>query len=462
MAGPATAHSTHGSSTTERRTVLIVSAGVFMANLDLFIVNLAIPSIRAELAATDLTRLSWVLTAYAAVFAGFLVPLGRWADRIGRRRGYVIGLILFTGASALAAAASSVELLIAARGLQALGAALVVPTSLSLLLAAVPAARRSAAIGGWAAASAVAAASGPVIGGVLVEFSWRWVFLINLPIGIGAAVLAVRHLPETREQQQSQRPDLLGAVALTGATALLALGLVEGGEWGWTSLSTATVLGGAAVLGGLFARRSASHTCPVVERALLVRPFVMANVASLVFYAAFAAMLLLLVLLLSDRWGYSPLQAGLAIAPGPLVVFAVARRLTPRLIGNWGAARTAGTGALLFAGGYALWALTWGEQPAYAAQVLPGLLLTGLGVGLVMPSTIVAGTASLPPVRFATGSAVLTMSRQLGAVAGTAGLVTVLGPAPRLEELRTALLVFAVVSLAVALPARGLNAGAAG
>lgn len=438
-----------------RGMVLAVSAGVFMANLDLFIVNLALPSIGSDLAGPSLGRLSWVLTAYAAVFAGFLVPFGRWADRVGRRRGYVTGLAVFTAASALAAAATDIDTLIAARALQALGAALIVPTSLSLLLAAVPAAGRAKAIGGWAAASAVAAASGPVLGGLLVEFSWRWVFLVNIPIGIAVVVLALRVLPESRDSTVGPRPDLLGAVALTAATALLALGLVQAEEWGWGSARTTGALAGAALLAGVLARRTARHPSPVVEPALLRLPaFLAANIASFLFYAAFAAMLLSLVLFLTGEWGYTPLRAGLAIAPGPLTVFIVARRITPTLLAAKGPALVASLGAAIFTAGFVLWAASWDSTPAYALQVLPGLLLTGLGVGLVLPATIVGASAVLPPQRFATGSAVLTMSRQLGAVAGTAGLVALLGTQPSAPDFRSALAVLAVVALSVVLPAR--------
>lgn len=240
-----------------------------MADLDLFIVNLALPSVAADLGSASLPRLSWVLTAYAAIFAGLLVPLGRWADRVGRRHGYVTGLLLFSAALALATAAPNVDLLIAARALQAVGAALVVPTSLSLLLATMPPARRAAAIGGWAAASAMAAASGPVLGGLLVEANWCWVFIVNIPIGAAAVYAAVRLLPTSRDEVPGPRPDLAGAVLLTAGVSLLALVLVQAQPWGWGSIRTVGAAAATVLLLALFARRSASHPSPVLDMAML-------------------------------------------------------------------------------------------------------------------------------------------------------------------------------------------------
>ena len=173
----------------------MLCAGVFMSSLDLFIVNLAFPSISRDFHGTDLATLSWVLNAYTIVVAALLVPAGRWADLIGRRRIFVTGLVLFTVGSALCGLAPGVALLIAARVVQATGAAMLIPASLSLLLAIVPPAGRPKAIGLWAAVGGMAAALGPVVGGLLVEVNWRWVFLVNLPVGVAALVLARRVAP---------------------------------------------------------------------------------------------------------------------------------------------------------------------------------------------------------------------------------------------------------------------------
>src|SRR3954454_12517145 len=214
------------------RVLIVVSAAVFMASLDLFIVNIAFPAIESDFGGTSLASLSWILNAYAIVFAALLVPAGRSADRLGRRRSFVAGLAIFTVASALSAAAPSVELLVAARVLQAVGAASVFPTSLALLLPQSPAEERRKAVSIWAAVGAVAAAAGPPIGGLLVQAGWQLVFLVDVPIGRAVLVFAVRILREAREPAGTPRPDLGGAALLTAAIATLALGIVKSSDWG--------------------------------------------------------------------------------------------------------------------------------------------------------------------------------------------------------------------------------------
>src|SRR3954465_6475263 len=214
------------------RVASIVSVGVFVASLDLFIVNIAFPDIQQDFHGASLASLSWILNAYAIVFAALLVPAGRWADRTGRKRAFLGGLALFTAASAACAAAPSVDVLIAARIAQAAGAAILTPSSLGLLLPEFPPEKRGLAIGLWAAVGGTAAAAGPVLGGLLVELSWRWVFLVNVPIGIAAIVAGSRVLREIREEG-AERPDLVGAGLLTAAVATLIGGIVEGPDWGW-------------------------------------------------------------------------------------------------------------------------------------------------------------------------------------------------------------------------------------
>src|SRR3954471_20662413 len=201
----------------------IVCAGVFLASLDLFIVNIAFPDIHRDFGGSTLAQLSWILDAYAVVFAALLVPMGRLADRAGRKRAFLGGLALFTVASALCGLAPSVETLVAARVLQATGAALIVPTSLGLLLPEFPDSERARAVGLWAAMGAVGAAAGPPIGGLLVLASWRWVFLVALPGGAAALVAGSRVLHEIRERLDAPAPDLAGAVLLAAAIAALVL-----------------------------------------------------------------------------------------------------------------------------------------------------------------------------------------------------------------------------------------------
>ncbi|MCW2996055.1 MAG: drug resistance transporter, EmrB/QacA subfamily [Conexibacter sp.] len=412
------------------RVAAIVSVGVFVASLDLFIVNIAFPDIQRDFAGTSLASLSWVLNAYAIVFAALLVPAGRWADRTGRKRAFLGGLALFTVASAICAIAPSLGVLVAARVVQATGAAILMPASLGLLLPEFPPEKRGLAIGLWAAVGGTAAAAGPVIGGLLVELSWRWVFLVNIPVGIAAIVAGARVLREIREEESPQ-PDLLGAGLLTVAVATLIGAIVEGPDWGWGDGRVLGLFVGAVALFVAFAVRSARHPVPVVEPALLrVRAFAAANVAGVFFFIGFSAMLLGSVLWLTEVWGETALGAGLKIAPGPSMaaVFAVgggilSGRIGPRAVGT--------IGAVLFGLGGLWWATHLGAGEHYASDYLPGMLIGGAGVGFVNPALAGAATAQLPPTRLATGSAVLTMSRQLGSALGVALLVAVLGtPSP--------------------------------
>src|SRR4051794_12878328 len=409
----------------------VVSGAVFMSSLDLFIVNIAFPDMARDFSGTSLASLSWVLNAYAIVFAALLVPAGRSADRLGRRRSFLLGLALFTAASALCAVAPSVPLLVAARVLQAVGAAAVFPVSLALLLPEFPAEERCTAVAAWAAVGGVAAAAGPPVGGLLVQAGWQLVFVVNVPIGIGLLFAATRVLRETREEAGAPRPDLPGALVLTGAVAAITLAIVKAPAWGWDSAQTVALFAVAVGLGAVFARRSLRHPVPVVEPELLRRrPFALANAAALLFFTGFGAMLLSSVLFLTEVWGHSVLRAGLEIAPGPAMaaVFAVpagilGRRHGERIVGA--------AGSLLFAVSGIWWITRVGATPHYLTEFLPGMLIGGAGVGLVIPSAFSAATATLPPQRFATGTAITSMSRQIGVALGVAILVAVGGtPSP--------------------------------
>src|SRR5579863_6731905 len=224
----------------------VVTAGIAMVNLDLFIVNVALPSIGRTFGGADLSSLSWVLNAYAIVFAALLVPAGRAADLIGRRTAFLAGVIVFALASAACAVAPDVWLLVVARIVQAAGGALLMPASLGLLLAAAPPDKRTGAIRGWTSVGGAAAALGPVLGGALVAANWRWVFLVNVPIAAVALLASLRVLPRADNSKKRAsadptntgdgiRPDTVGAALFTIAIGALALALVKSDEWGWTS-----------------------------------------------------------------------------------------------------------------------------------------------------------------------------------------------------------------------------------
>jgi EmrB/QacA subfamily drug resistance transporter len=408
------------------RVSLIVCVGVFMASLDLFIVNIAFPAIAAHFGGASLSSLSWVLNGYAIVFAALLVPAGRWADAFGRKRAFLLGLALFVSASAGCAVAPSIGALVGARVLQAVGGALMLPTSLGLMLPEFGAHERHVAIGVWAATGGIAAAAGPPLGGLLVQADWRLVFLVNVPVGLAGIVAGARTLRERREAN-AVRPDLLGALELIVAVGALVAAIVKGEDWGWTSPAILGSLALALALVPAIWRRCTRHPAPVLEPAMLaVRSFRLAVGASVLFFAGFGAMLLTGVLFLTTVWHESALTAGLMLFPGPAM--ATAFSIPSARIGARFGFRLPGVlGALMFCTG-SLWYITHtGHVPHYVSDFLPGMLIGGAGVGLVIPTLTGAGASSLAPERFATGAAVLTMGRQIGAALGVAVLVAVLG-----------------------------------
>jgi EmrB/QacA subfamily drug resistance transporter len=409
--------------------LLVTSVAVFMSFLDVTIVNIAFPDIRSSFPEASLAGLSWVLNAYTIVYAAALVPAGRLADRIGRRRSFLIGTIAFLGASALAGAAGSIDILIGARVVQALGAAIVVPTSLSLLLPEFPLEKRATATALWGATGAVAAAIGPSLGGVLVDWQgWRWVFFVNLLIGLPALVPARRILRESRDSAATL-PDALGVVLLTLAMGALSLGIVEGPDWGWGSPGVLVAFGISGLLLPLFIVRSARHRAPVIALSLFrVRSFTVANAGMFVFSLGFYALLLCNVLFLTGVWDYSILRAGVSLTPGPLMA-AIAAVIGGRLSDRFGQRVVAVPGGLLFALGTTSFYVNVGVEPHYASEFLPATILTGAGVGLSFAAFGSAAVAELPRSRYATGSAVSAAFRQIGAVLGISGLIAVIGTA---------------------------------
>ncbi|MBO9531916.1 MAG: DHA2 family efflux MFS transporter permease subunit [Solirubrobacteraceae bacterium] len=405
----------------------LVSTGVFMASLDLFIVNVAFPDIAASFSGSSLGGLSWVLNAYAIVFAAALVPAGRWFDRVGRRRGFLGGVALFGVASAVCAAAPSLEVLVAARVLQAVGAAMLLPTSLGLLLPEYAPEQRAGAVALWSAVGGVAAAAGPPIGGLLVELSWRWVFLVNVPIALAAVLIGRSLLVERRDPHPGPTPDLLGAGVLAGAVALLTWGIVEAPDHGWLGARTLVGAAAALVLAAAFIARSRHHAAPVVPPEIIRRrAFAFSTSASLLFYVAFSAMLLNGVLVLSGVWGYSTLETGFGLVPGPAMAALVASR-GGGLGARFGQRNVAALGALVFAIGGFIPFTQLTDDPAYVTAFLPGMLVGGFGVGLVLPSMAGAAFGGLPPALMSTGIAVFSVARQVGSALGVALLVAVLG-----------------------------------
>jgi hypothetical protein len=288
------------------------------------------------------------------------------------------------------------------------------------------------------------------LGGLLVQANWRLVFLVNVPVGIAGLIAGQRVLAERREAH-ALKPDLPAAVAFSAAIASLVLAIVQGPDWGWDSAAVlGLVLFAIVVLAGIW-RRSQHHPSPLIDPAMLkVRTFSLAVMASLLFFAGFAAMLLNGVLFLTSVWHESVLTAGLMLFPGPLMaaVFSVPSARLGARIGY----RVPGiVGALMFAGASVWWITQVHGAPAYASEYLPGMAVSGAGVGLVIPTLTGAGASSLAPERFATGAAVLTMGRQVGSALGVAILVAVLGAgATTVSDFRSGWLISLVGGLSAA------------
>jgi NTE family protein len=410
-------------------TVLAVSSlGVFMAFVDATIVNIAFPDIARSFPEAGISTLSWVLNAYNIVFAAFLVAAGRIADLLGRKRMFLFGLVVFTLASGLCAAAPSAGSLIGFRLIQALGAAFLVPASLGLVLQAFPADRRAHAVALLSAVGALAAGVGPSLGGLLVSLSdWRLVFLVNLPVGIVAYYLSRRLLVESREPGVRRMPDLPGAMLFAIAVAALVLAVVKGDEWGWGS---ARILGSFAValaLGALFIRRCTTHRSPIIDLGLLrIRTFSVANAMTVIAAAGFFGYTLINVLFLTQVWGYSVLEAGLAITPGPVVATVIAgpsSRLAERVGHRW----VLVAGGLIWGAGLIWFIERVGLQPDFTGEWLPGMIILGTGAGILFPNLSGAAVASAPGEAFATATGLNSVARQVGAALGVAAVVAILG-----------------------------------
>ncbi len=413
----------------------IVCVGIILANLDLFIVNVGLPNIGRDFQDATLEDLSWILNGYAIAYAALLVFFGRLAERHRRDRSFILGIGLFTAASAACAAAGSVAELVAFRVLQAAGAALMTPTSLGLLLASFPPARRGFAVRTWAAIGGFAAALGPLVGGVLITASWRWIFLVNVPIGLAAMVIGWWRLPAV-PGHHVPRPSLWAALLVTAGIGVLTFGIIKVNDWGWRSPGILACALVAAACLALFVRHCTRSDNPFVDPALFrIRPFTGATLVMAPYSVAFGAMLFSIAVWEQSAWGWSALRTGLAIAPGPLLVPITSLLLAGRLIARFGAAPVITAGIVLFAAGLSVWAGFIGLEPSFGLVVL-GMAPAGVGVGLTFPTLMGVGTSSLPPSSFATGSGVINMIRQAALAVGVAIFVAVVAspdsPAARL------------------------------
>ncbi|UPK75612.1 MFS transporter [Nocardioidaceae bacterium SCSIO 66511] len=432
-----------------RRTLLVACGGSFLAFLDVTITNLAMPDIGRDFDGVPITDLSWVVTLYTVVFAALLAPAGRMADVVGRRRLLGTGMFVFTVGSLVAAAAPTYAVLLGARAVQGIGAALLLPASLAYVLADSPPERRPAAIGLWSASAAMAAALGPAIGGVLVDAAgWRWLFCINVPIGIWFVYDTLR-LPSV-EGSRSGWPDWFGTTLLGGGVLAVVLGTTQGEAWGWSDVRTVAAIGLGLASFAAAVWRSTLHPRPAFATHLWrSRTYVAANVVSVWFGASLFAWLLVGVLFLTTVWHYSELQAGLAMSPGGalaavvgIAVSRATRRPSPRLLVVTGSVVLTAIGGVV-----AVWLP---QDPAFLAFWLPVGLVSGAAVGAVSVGVSSAAALAVAPGDFASATGLNVAMRQIGGAIGVAVMAAVLSAgtsALDLDAYRTVYLMCAAATL---------------
>ncbi|MFD8209007.1 MFS transporter [Streptomyces sp. NPDC059695] len=447
--------------------VLTACAGQFLVVLDVSVVNVALPSMRADLGLSA-AGLQWVISAYAIAFAGFMLLGGRAADLYGRKAMFLLGLGLFTAASVAGGLAQEGWQLVAGRAVQGLGAAFLSPATLTLVTGAVAAgAARTRAIATWTAVGAAGGAAGGFVGGLLVDLlSWRWVLLVNVPIGVLVLVGAMLWLRESRTAG-GRRLDLPGAVLVTAGLATLAYGIVQTEEAGWGDPATLlTLLGGLALL-GVFVTVEARTAAPLMPLKLFrTRAVSAANVGILLCGSSSFGMWFFMTTYAQNVLGHTPLQAGLALVPSSLSVI-LGSKLAPRLMPAVGARNLAAAGALIGAAGFA-WQSTMTADGSFLTTILgPGILMMG-GIGLATTPLATLATSSAAPGDAGLVSGLVNTSRTMGGALGLATLTTlataVTGPTATPAALTsgyaaafrvsTAILVGAAVLMLVWLPKR--------
>ncbi len=404
----------------------LVCLGQFMVVLDISIVNVALPSIQAELRFTA-SGLQWVVNAYTLTFAGFLLLGGRAADLFGRRRMFLAGLGMFTAASFVGGLAQSSAMLIGARALQGLGAAVLAPATLSILTTTFPEGpARARALGVWSAVAAAGASAGALLGGVLTELiSWRWILFVNVPVGVLAVIAARTFLPESRMESQHRSLDVAGALTVTGGLVALVYAIVRIQTYSWTSRQTLVPLGvGLALLCGFLAIQARVAKAPLMPlRIFRSRPLAAGNAYLILLFAAMFGTWYFETLFMQRVLGYSPLQAGLAFLPQTILI-AAGSQIASRLVSRIGSQPILLVGTALSATGLA-WLSRITPESAFLGDLLGPFVLVGLGMGLSVTPAIVAATAGVPRKDAGLASGLLNTSRSIGASIGLAMLATV-------------------------------------
>jgi EmrB/QacA subfamily drug resistance transporter len=403
----------------------LLCLGELMIVLDTTIVNVALPSIRADLGFTQ-TSLVWVVNAYMLTYAGFLLLGGRLGDFFGQRRMFLAGLTLFTLASLACGMANSQGLLIAARAVQGLGGAVVSAIALSLImnLFSEPA-EQAKAMGVYGFVCAAGGSIGVLVGGLLTgAFSWHWIFLVNLPIGVAVYALCLVLLPDDDGKAEGGRLDVAGAMTVTLSLMLAVYAIVNGNEAGWTSARTLGLLGAAVVLFALFIGIEAKVRNPLMPLGLFrLRNIAVANVVGVLWAAGMFAWFFISALYMQLVLNYTPLQIGLAFLPSNIIMAAFSLGLSAWMVMRFGLRLPVAAGMLLAALGLALFAVSPVEG-RFAVHVLPGMLLLGLGCGMALNPVLLAAMSDVGPEESGLASGIVNTAFMMGGALGLAVLAS--------------------------------------
>jgi EmrB/QacA subfamily drug resistance transporter len=402
----------------------IVCLAQFMVILDATIVNIALPSIQKGLSFSD-ANLQWVINAYTLVFGGFLLLGGRLGDIHGRKRLFLVGVAVFSGASLLNGLAQTSGMLIAGRALQGLGGALVSPAALSIIMTTFPGTReRTQALGVWSAIAAGGAAFGLLLGGVLTDLlSWEWIFFVNVPVGMAAIASALRVVPESRDESAHRAFDVAGATTVTGGLVVLVYAIVKAQDYGWGSGRTLAMLGVSAALLAAFVAIERRSAAPLVRLDIFrTRTLTAANASMMLVASGMFSMFFFASLYVQEVLGYSPLKAGLAFLPvtsGMIVGAGVAqgliKRFGPRVVGVIGVS---------FATAGMVWLTGLPVHGSYVSDLLVGLMPMSIGMGLTFVPVTLMATAGVSPEDSGLASGLLNTSQQVGGALGLAVLST--------------------------------------
>ena len=445
------------------RALIIVCVAVFMLLLDITVVNVALPSIQRDLH-TSFTDLQWVVDAYALLLATCMLNAGTLGDLFGRKRIFIGGVAIFTLASALCGSATSPLFLNLARGLQGVGGAAMFAVSLAIISQEFQGRERGTAFGIWGATVGAAVAIGPLVGGALTEWAgWRWIFFVNLPIGIACVAAAWMWLHESRDEGHGGF-DWLGFVFFTGGLFALVLALLRGEGWGWGSGRTVGLFAAAAVLLLLFVAAELRQSAPMFDLSLFRNPsFVGAQIVAFSISSAMFSQFLFLTLYIQNQLGYSPLQAGLRFLPLSLLAF-VAAPIAGRLSTRFPVRFLLGVGMTLVAA--ALFLMHGITTSSGWTTLLPGFLVGGIGIGLVNPALAGVAVGVVEPRRAGMASGINNTFRQVGIATGIAGLGAIFqnkvhgtDRAAFVSGLNAILLVAAIVAFVAAIAAVALVRG---